>query len=233
MRRGDTGGWRGSVVASTGPFAFAGPPMKPSVLTLLLLTVGMAATATAAPGLKSDERRDQEAAVALVNRLGGEVYFDYQRPNPDRLDLFDPTARPADSAAFHRVVAVRLQGTKVSDDDLGALGRLPALESLDLGDTAVTAAGLAHLTGLTNLRVLRVRKTRVDDAGLEHLKGMTKLSTLDLGWTRVTDAGLAHLHGLAGLRFLDLAGTGASTGGVQALRAKSKAAMNVALTDPK
>jgi hypothetical protein len=210
-------------------------PGSPEVfrLTALLLIADVASTVPAAPGLKADEQKDQEAAVALIKRLGGEVFCDFQRPNPDRPDLFDLTARPADPAALHRVVAVRLKGTKVSDDDLRALARLPALENLDLSDTAVSGAGLAHHKGLMGVRVMGLRNTRVGDAGLEHLKGMTRMWDLALGGTRVTDAGLAHLAGMAGLRRLDLAHTEATPGGVQALRAKSKAAMDVVLTGRK
>jgi hypothetical protein len=150
--------------------------------------------------------------------LGGDVLYDYQRPNPDRPNVFEPDARPKNPAAFHRVVRVNLRGTKVTDD-LKILKLLPALENLDLTDTRITGAGLAHLKGLKNLRVLCLWKTQVDDAGLAHIKGVTKLWLLTLDGTKVTDAGLKHLKALTKLRHLNLRGTAVTRDGVKGLKA--------------
>jgi len=170
-----------------------------------------------------DERKEQEEALDAIRRLGGKVYYDYQRPNPDIPTRFQPEAKPKNASGFHRVVLVGLGETKVTDDDLKILGKLPNLENLDLSKTRITSAGLAHLRGLKNLRVLSLWKTQVDDAGLEHLEGLTKLWQLSIDETRITDAGVAHLKGLTSLEeWLGLADTRITDDGVKYLTALTK-----------
>ena len=183
-----------------------------ATLTAFLL---ITATAHGAPALKSDERKDQQAAVELVERLGGRVLYHYQRPDPARPDRFDKGARPPAPGQFYRVVYVNLRDTRVADDDLEVIGRLAGLENLDLTSTRVSGKGLAHLAGLKGLRVLMLWKTRVGDAGLAHLAGMTKLWALYLDDAPVSDTGMVHLKGLTGLEeCLGLSGTGVSDGGL-------------------
>jgi hypothetical protein len=155
-----------------------------------------------------DKRKEQQEAVEAIRRLGGEVFYDYQRPNPDEPNFFDPKARPKNPEVFHRVVRVSLRDSKATDDDLKIFAKLPHVENLDLTNTRITGAGLEHLKGLTNLRVLGLWKTRVDDAGLKHIKGLTKMWLLSLDGTNVTDAGLAYLKSMTGLEeWLGLADT--------------------------
>jgi hypothetical protein len=164
------------------------------------LTAVLGAAVMAAPAPRSDERKGQQKAVEAVQRLGGQVMYDYQRPNPARPNVFDPKARPRDPKVFHRVVRVSLGDTRARDEDLKVLVNFPHLENLDLTGTRITGAGLAHLRGLKNLRVLSLWKTQVDDAGLKHIKGLTRMWLLILDQTKVTDAGLAHLKGMTGLQ---------------------------------
>jgi hypothetical protein len=190
---------------------------------ICLLTLVLPAAGLAAPALRPTERMQQEAIVAAIERLGGQVMYDYQRPDPAKPKVFDPKARPKDPDQFHRVILVSLRDTKASDDDLKTLAKLPALENLDLTNTPVTAAGLAHLRGLRELRNLGLWNTRVDDAGLEHLAGLTKLQSLILDGTRVTDAGLRHLAGLTDLEeWLGLGGTGVTDAGLEHLEKLTK-----------
>lgn len=186
---------------------------------LILLLVGTS-LGVAQP---RDERKEQDEALDTIRRAGGKVYYDYQRLKGNKPNLYDPKAKPKDPNGFHRVVLVDLRDTKVTDDDLKLLDKLPCLENLDLTNTRITGAGLVHLRGLKNLRVLGLWKTQVDDAGLEHLKGLTKLWSLVLDETKVTDAGLAHLKGLTGLEeWLGLTDTMISDDGVKYLTALTK-----------
>jgi hypothetical protein len=190
---------------------------------ILLLTLALPATCAAAPALRATERMEQEAAVAAIERLGGGVMYDYQRPDPAKTTHYDTKARPKDPAGFHRVVFVSLRDTKASDDDLKVLSKLPALENLDLTNAPITGAGLAHLRGLRNLQHLGLWNTKVDDAGLEHLARLTKLQSLVLDGTRVTDAGLEYLAGLTDLEgWLDLSGTGVTDVGLKHLEKLTK-----------
>src|SRR5881409_1997526 len=99
------------------------------------LALAVTAWAAAAPVPKADERKQQQEAVEAIRRLGGEVFFDYQRPNPDKPNVFDPEAKPKDPDGFHWVVMVSLRDTKVTDGDLAHLKKLPYLENLDLTNT--------------------------------------------------------------------------------------------------
>jgi hypothetical protein len=169
-----------------------------SATTVGLASV-LAAVVVAAPLPQRDEREEQREAVAAIRKLGGEVSYDYQRPKPDKPNVFDPEAKPQDRDALPRVVRVSLRDTEATDDDLKVLAKFPDLENLDLTGTRITGAGLAHLERLKNLRSLCLWRTQADDAGLGHIKGLTKMWQLVLDETQVTDAGLVHLKEMTGL----------------------------------
>lgn len=143
---------------------------------------GAAAAQPAKPTTKDDPNAAQNAAVAAITRLGGQVTFDTK--SPDR-----------------SVTGVRLFGPTITDAHLVHLKALTSLQTLDLTETKVTGAGLVHLQGLTSLQVLRLDRADVTDAGLMYLKGLTSLTTLGLGY-KITDAGLEHLKGLMKLQTL-------------------------------
>jgi hypothetical protein len=86
-----------------------------------------------------------------------------------------------------------LSGTRVGDDGLAALAKMPHLTRLSLQKTAIGDDGLRHLSGLTNLEYLNLYGTNVGDAGLEHLEGLDRLKALYLWQTRVTDERAAQL----------------------------------------
>jgi hypothetical protein len=191
-------------------------------LIVVGLTLSLPQSALIA-AVQSNERREQQEAVAAIQKLGGEIMYDYQRPNPDRPNVFDPKARPKDPKRFHPVVFVSLRDKAVSDDDLKQLKKLPYLENLDLTNTQITSAGLAHLRGLKKLAALGLWKTKVDDAGLKHLRNSTKLWMLCLDETSVTDAGLAHLANLTNLEeWLGLTDTLVTDEGTKHLRRLTK-----------
>jgi hypothetical protein len=190
-----------------------------SLIALLLILPG----ASAAPALRPTERMEQEAAVAAIERLGGQVMYDYQRPDPGKPNVFDTKARPTNPEGFHRVVFVSLRDSTVSDNDLKHLAKLTALEALDLTNAPVTGAGLANLHGLRSLKYLILRGTRTDDAGVEHLSGLTRLRTLILDETQISDAALAHLAGLTEMDdFLGLDGTRVTDTGLKQLEKLTK-----------
>jgi hypothetical protein len=199
--------------------------VKSSLALLIVLSVGSAGLAAPEPSQfkRHDPRKEQEEAVRLILRLGGKVLYDYQQVKGGKPYVFDPKASPKNSKAFHRVVSVDLAHSKVCDEDLKLIGKLPFLEILVLTGTRITNAGLAHLKGLTKLRCLWLWNTRIDDQGLRHLKGMTKLWQLLLDGTKVTDAGLAHLKGLVELEeWLGLSDTLVTDQGLKHLEGLTK-----------
>jgi Leucine-rich repeat (LRR) protein len=156
--------------------------MKTTMSTLtaaLLLLTGLSGRAQA-------DNAEQEQAIARIEKLGGAVELDEQRPG-----------KP--------VIKVDLRRTKVTDADLEILKAFTQLRSLILLSLlGVTDAGMKYLKGLTALEHLDLGHTEVGDAGLENLKDLTKLKTLTLDGTPVTDAGIKYLKGLTDLRSLNL-----------------------------
>jgi hypothetical protein len=190
---------------------------------MLAMAVFMPTLSATAPNRAPIERQAQQQAVEAILKLGGDVRFDYQRPDPNKPNVFDQQAKPMDPKGFHRVILVSLRESKVTDDDLKILAKLPYLENLDLTNTRVSSAGLAHLKGLKNLRVLSLWRTKVDDKGLEHIKGLTKMWQLVLDETKVTDAGLVHLKGMTDLEeWLGLVGTQVTDEGLKHLEGLTK-----------
>ena len=146
---------------------------------LIILALGLSSANGAEPP------SGREAAVALVEKLGGQVETDSTRPgNP--------------------VIKVDLHGTKVTDADLAVIASLTDLEQLDLRLTTIGDEGVVHLKGLKRLRFLNLFRTRTGDAGLKTIGGLPDLETLLIGGTRITNEGLAHVSRLARLKKLSV-----------------------------
>lgn len=196
-----------------------------SLGSLLLLITVLAAWL----GWQVNRVRRQREAIALVERLGGEVYFDYQFDEdvpmgrfltfPDRKSSApDWLRRLIGDDFFRHVASLSLRDTKVKDDDLRVIAGIRRLWILDLSNTSITSAGLAHLQGLRELRSLALINTDIDSAGLAHLKDLGQLNNLSLWKTNVDDAGLKYLRGLTKLRTLILDETRISDAGLADLK---------------
>jgi hypothetical protein len=81
-----------------------------------------------------------------------------------------------------------LSDTKITDEALTTIGKLPRLTWLNLNNTAITDAGVAHLKTLTNLSYLNLHSTNVSDTALTSLTPLRKLRQVYLWKTRVTPA---------------------------------------------
>lgn len=178
----------------------------------------------------------QRHAVALIERTGGGVMYDWQFrngiPNRERepwapkwlvdligIDYFGNAVyvigetRQIDNSILvpagrlGRLERLELSNSAVTDAGLMQLAGLTHLHTLDLGGTDVGDAGLAHLKKLVSLKDLNLNATQVGDPGLMYLKDLTNLQTLYLGFTRVSDAGLVHLKGSINLEHLNLIDT--------------------------
>lgn len=117
---------------------------------------------------------DRAVAATEIKKLGGDIVVDPRNPG--------------------KIVVVRLNGPRVTDDGLACLDGSTSLQTLNLSGAEISDAGLQHLGGLTNLQTLNLEGTKVTDAGLGQLKGLTKLHTLVLGGTKVTNAGVRGLQ---------------------------------------
>ena len=190
------------------------------------------------------EARIQREAVAVIEKAGGTVSYDWEwnkgneitggKPWAPRwlVDLVGvhyfghvtavrldhhggvPDAAIVNAVRLTRVQTLSIYSSTLSDAGLAHLGGLTNLSELYLFDAQVTDAGLIHLRGLTNLSALYLGGIKVTDAGLVHLIGLNKLSDLSLFDAEITDAGLARLSGLTNLRKLSLEATGITDRGL-------------------
>jgi Leucine-rich repeat (LRR) protein len=118
--------------------------------------------------------------------------------NSYMLDHVAPAASPVPAwlrtaggdEMFIEVVAVHLEDTQVTDDDVRCLEGLPSVRVLNLSRTKITDKALALLSGLENLEALTLDGTAIDGSGLAHLEHLPRLEELSLAGCSITDAGL-------------------------------------------
>ena len=192
-------------------------------LRSLLLLMFLVAIASSWLGVKMREAKKQEEAVALVLRLGGKVYYDYQIDSHGTIDPYVDCPGPAwlrkllGDDFFTNAVNVKLY-KDLTDDNMKPLGGLYQLQKLYIQGTQITDAGLVHLKNLKRLRVLWLENPKITDVGLEHIKGLKQLRELNLDGTAISDEGLMQLTGLKNLQCLRLCSTKITDAGLEQLK---------------
>lgn len=181
-------------------------------------------------GLYISRCRQQRLAVALIERLGGTVIYDYQfhwggSHGDSLLTLF---AEPPDHWVTrllgrdyrHDVVGVRgYQEHYYSDTTGGWASFGPVRKKTEFHKN--TDEALRSLRGLRTLEFLDLSKTAVTDAGLAELKSLKRLDRLYLWRTAITDHGLDELSDFRGLSSVTLLDCKVSEEGVRGLQAAS------------
>lgn len=121
-------------------------------------------------------------------------------------------------ARLHRLAALRVHGTRLTDRSLSRLHEFfPNLQVLVLYDVAVTDASLVHLGKLPKLRVLALSHVRVGDRTMASLTRLRNLELIKLGPTQVTDGAIESFARMPSLKTLDLGGA-VSRRGVEKLK---------------
>ena len=194
-------------------------------LRTLLIFVTLAGFGFGWFGLKVREARQQQAAVAAIEKAGGVVWYDYEYDQRVRDAVLPGPAwlhALLGDDLFRSVFVVTMypdESTRsLTDADLEHFEGFARVVSLALGVTQITDAGLKHLGALNQLEFLSVENTRITNDGLRHLRQLTQLRQLSLNGTRVTDAGLDYLQGLVHLEVLDVQGTHVTAEGVAKLQ---------------
>jgi hypothetical protein len=157
-----------------------------SLRSLFVLTV-LVAIAGSWYAWKRQQVERQRAVVKLVEELGGEVEYDYQRSS---LGTFIPNAEPPGPAWLRSLLG---------DDFFANVTGVVGLTYTEISD-AKSEYFLERLKGSPQLKELSLGGTQVTDAVLEHLKRLPQLKTLNLGGAQVTDAGIELLKGLPQLK---------------------------------
>ena len=159
----------------------------------------------------------QRDAVAAIKHAGGEVCYEWQWRNGQRLrSAADPPwpkwlVSALGQDCFGNVVAVDLSGGNANDATMIHVGRLTHLKRLNLFTSRVTSAGLAQVGNLHELEDLGILNIVLTDADLAHLGRCTKLPWLYLSGRQITNKGLAHLANMRGLKILSLFDTSVTT----------------------
>lgn len=113
---------------------------------------------------------------------------------------------------------IRLDSTKVSDEDLKNLASLEdKLRRINLSHTTISDQGLAQIAKMKQLEQLRLASPHITNAGVAALAGLPHLKHLHLIAVPLTDADLVHLHELKNLQSLYLDGTRGSEQAMTAL----------------
>jgi hypothetical protein len=180
--------------------------------------------------------RRQREAVAVIQRAGGVVQYDWV-PNKDgktvlrdspwapkwlvdrigidyfgyirAITLVEATG-PSIVAATHFPGLDRLilGGKNLRDADLTPRREVTQFSALSAYITPTSEAGVGGLSRFTNLQFLALVRSGISDKSLVHLERMTKLRILLIsGNQAISDAGVAHLRGLTKLRYVDLSDT--------------------------
>jgi uncharacterized membrane protein len=127
--------------------------------------------------------------------------------------------RIVEGRAFLHVHSANAAGT-ITDASLDLLDPIAQqVLWLDLGRTRISDQGLEKVARLPNLTRLHLQQTLVGDAGLSHLAALERLEYLNLYGTAITDEGLMKLSSLTRLRALYVWRTSASAAGVSRLQA--------------
>ena len=136
-----------------------------------------------------------------ADRPGVRVHSTIQAAEPDPKPVAPPVAIDKLPAADPTALAKKYTAEVKTDDDLADK---PVI-AIRLAGSAVTDEELAHLRGWKKLRSVNLSGCKnVTDAGLPYLALLPELTELNLDDTQVTGDGLVHLRGLSGLVALDL-----------------------------
>lgn len=159
----------------------------------------LAAAAIALAGIETAQGAESLQAIATwIESIGGQV------------------ERSSDGA----IVAVSVERTWATDNDVMRIAEIKTLKRLDLGTTYVTDRGIERLQQLQQLEELNLDTDEfITDASLNYLRANKNLRRLVLRGTDVTDVGMPHLSALTNLRSLDLSHTMLGDVGVDSLSA--------------
>jgi len=113
---------------------------------------------------------------------------------------FSHNTRITDECLNDLVKLPKLRGlglwdTQVTDAGIKVVAKLTQLERINLGGTKITNRGLKEVSKLTNLTYLNLRYiSRITDPGLKELVKCKQLKNLYLGHTQITDTAEAELQ---------------------------------------
>jgi hypothetical protein len=130
-------------------------------LRTLLIVVTICAIPCSWLAVKIKHFKQQQKAVAAINKLGGWAAWSERSEFEWSLSLIaDDVFQTVRQAGFQRA----------TDADLEYLDSFDGLEELYIENSTVTDSGLEHLKGLHHLKCLHIWNTKATDEGMKQLK---------------------------------------------------------------
>ena len=183
-----------------------------SLRTLLLLI----AVITVWLGLVYLPAKRADLATKDLERLGVEVYYDYQLV-PGTVNHSYSHLVPKPGPAFLRNILgdvffqhadwLMLGHKPLKADDLKLIEQIPTLRMIYFDGCGIGDENMACFSNLRQLDYLLLRDNHITDQGLKSIKNLTHLETLDLTHDGIHDDGLVCLEHLTNLKSLWLSGT--------------------------
>ena len=198
------------------------PPRRWYQFSLRTLLIAMTVLCIGPGGyvaFEQEKARENQRAVAAIEKLGGYVFYDEKAPARSgltRLILGDDSFGNVNGVDFN---PLKTENRQITGADLRHLKSFPRLNHLVLKNCRqITDGGLAELSGRASLQYLYLNDTPITDAGLAHLAGLASLEELSRTRTQVTGPGLVQLSGLTKLNFLYLYSTRVSPASVDEIQ---------------
>ena len=203
--------------------------LQVSLRTLLILTT-LVAVVLGILTRVHHRVQEQKFAVARIKALGGQVEYDYEEGKSSPKQKRTPPGWPwlrqlVGDEYFQDVVGITLDGTPVSDADLGVIGKLRGVKTLSANGrektgyhryfsrpfkipepvfSRITDDGIRRLGPQRNLVVAMLAHTSVGDEGVKEIAHWQNLEVLNLDCTHVTSSGMELLENLEHLKSLKL-----------------------------
>jgi hypothetical protein len=201
-----------------------------SIRTLLLLTT-LIAVALGILARVNHRVQEQKIAVARIKAIGGQVLYNYEEGKSPARQTRTPPGWPwlrklVGDEYFQDVVGITLDGTPVSDADLGVISRLRGMKTLSVNGrektensryvirkpfhypepvfSRITDDGIQRLGPQRNLQVAMLAHTSIGDEGVKGIALWPRLEVLNLEGTQVTSGGIELIEKLEHLKSLNL-----------------------------
>ncbi len=197
--------------------------------------------------LYAQDRQEADRAIAEIEKRGGKVRRDDNRPGKPVISVNLGRVKDGDACLKHIKTWPKLEDLQISFSPVtdAGLKNVQDLRTLGLSTYHISDPGIATLKQMkleslfvtsskkgedgaatmacpgklpfVNALVLAAAFSNVKDEDLASLKGVTNLRGLMLSDTKITDAGLAHLKGLTSLVSLDLSFSAVTDEGLKQL----------------
>lgn len=106
--------------------------------------------------------------------------------------------------ALKKVSHIELKNTKITNDSLKNLAKMPSLNQLIISNNDISDDGIKSLTPLKNLNQLDLADTKITSKCVPYIKSFPKLRVLSLNKTNITETAIREIASMRSLEFFTL-----------------------------